>query len=153
MAAAPHIDILVEEPAWNVFQCGVWIEHAVLVGLEYLSLNETEYEISVVLTNDAKIRTLNREYRGKDKPTNVLSFPQDDEVMLGDIVVSFETIKQEAESQGKSFQNHFQHMVVHSLLHLLGYDHMENNEAKEMETLEVEILAKIGIDNPYVLGK
>lgn len=106
-------------------------------------------EISIVLTNDAAIRTLNRDYRGKDKATNVLSFPQEEPAMLGDIIIALETITREAEDQDKSFHDHFTHMLVHGCLHLLGYDHMNDDEAREMESLEIEILQRMNIKNPY----
>lgn len=115
-------------------------------------------ELSVVLCNDEFIRTLNRDYRGKDKPTNVLSFPQfdfagderlSDPVPLGDLVLAYETIAREAQEQNKSFQSHFTHLVVHGTLHLLGYDHEETDEADEMEAIEIIALKKLGIENPY----
>lgn len=116
-------------------------------------------EISLVLANDDLIQTLNREYRQIDKPTNVLSFAtlesgqpfgQDRAcVPLGDIVLSFETIAQEAIQQNKPFADHFSHMIVHGALHLLGYDHIDEHEAIVMEGLEIEILKSIGVKNPY----
>lgn len=151
MKANCHIDILVEDDAWNVFQAGVLLEQAVLYGLDYMDLADQNHELSVVLTNDQNIKALNRDYRAKDRPTNVLSFPQYDEVVLGDIVISFQTIEREAKEQGKTLEDHFQHMVVHSLLHLLGYDHIEEDDAQDMEELEINILAKLNVKNPYVL--
>ncbi len=116
-------------------------------------------EVTVTLTNDAAIRILNREYRGKDSSTNVLSFPLWDSmsalpcvresVPIGDIVVAFETIKREAIEQGKPLKDHFSHMLIHGFLHLLGYDHTKNEEAEIMEALEIKILGKLGIKNPY----
>lgn len=106
-------------------------------------------EVSIVLTNDEHIRTLNRDYRGKDKATNVLSFPQDEPEMLGDIIIALETIQREANEQNKSFDNHFTHMLVHGCLHLMGFDHITDDEAEEMETLEVQILKQLNIKNPY----
>tara|TARA_B100002003_G_C13731556_1_gene365558 strand:+ start:80 stop:580 length:501 start_codon:yes stop_codon:yes gene_type:complete len=123
--------------------------------------NVETLEISITLTDDTQIKTLNRDYRGKDKPTNVLSFPQidwnegiqcyDAYLLLGDIVVSLSTIVNEAKEQGKSIENHFIHMLIHSILHLFGYDHEENDEAKEMEELEILILDQMGIKNPYLI--
>lgn len=116
-------------------------------------------EVSIVLTNDQEIQMLNREYRGKDKPTNVLSFPQETDlsaiknlhtcVLLGDIVLSIETIQMEAEQQQKLMHHHLAHLIVHSVLHLIGYDHETAREADEMEFLEVEILQQHNIPNPY----
>ncbi|QFT34795.1 Endoribonuclease YbeY [Labrenzia sp. THAF82] len=112
-------------------------------------------EVSLLFTDDDAIRKLNREWREKDKPTNVLSFPgsdpQDDVYgpLLGDLVFAFETITREAEELGIEFDDHLSHLTVHGLLHLFDYDHQENDEAELMESLEKTILATIGIDDPY----
>jgi probable rRNA maturation factor len=112
-------------------------------------------ELSVVLTDDAAIRTVNAEWRGIDKPTNVLSFPQAEgkaiarSPMLGDVVLAYETIEREAAEAGKSFADHFAHLIVHGVLHLFGYDHLNDADAEAMEALEIRILATLGIDNPY----
>ena len=112
-------------------------------------------ELSLLLTDDAAIRVLNRDHRGMDKPTNVLSFPQDDPEadaygpLLGDIAVAHETVAREAAKEDISFRDHFLHMIVHGFLHLVGYDHMNDDEAEEMEGLETAILARLGIANPY----
>ncbi len=106
-------------------------------------------EITVVLADDAFVRGLNRDYRGKDKPTNVLSFPGDIP-HLGDIVLARETIEREAKEQGKTFRDHAAHLLVHGTLHLLGYDHMKAKEAEIMEALEIKILNKLAISNPYL---
>ncbi|HEX5998556.1 MAG TPA: rRNA maturation RNase YbeY [Hyphomicrobiaceae bacterium] len=106
-------------------------------------------EACVVLGDDNLLRTLNREYRGKDAPTNVLSFPFDDPRQLGDIVLAVETLRREADAQGIAPVHHLQHLVVHGLLHLSGFDHETDAEAEVMEGLEVEILASLGIPDPY----
>lgn len=106
-------------------------------------------EISVMLADDAFVQDLNHRFRGKNTPTNILSFPGED-THLGDIALAFETIQHEAEAQGKSFRDHTTHLLVHGVLHLLGYDHMKPKEAKEMETLEIKILKKLGVANPYL---
>nr|WP_181701737.1 rRNA maturation RNase YbeY [Chthonobacter albigriseus] len=112
-------------------------------------------EVSVLLTDDASVRVLNREHRGIDKPTNVLSFPQDDPdadaygPLLGDIVVAHETVVREAIDGGLPFSHHLTHMIVHGFLHLVGYDHMQDDEAEEMERLETDILAALDIPDPY----
>lgn len=110
---------------------------------------DTECEISIVLESDENIQVLNRDYRGKDKPTNVLSFPQDEEMLLGDIVLAYETIEREAREAKISFRDHFIHLVVHGFLHLIGYDHETDEEAEEMEQLEIDILESMGVKNPY----
>lgn len=111
-------------------------------------------ELSVVLTDDAEQRDLNREWRGIDKPTNVLSFPQIEPFgpvsgLIGDIILARETLVREAEEQGVSFDDHFTHLVVHGFLHLLGYDHLDDAEALVMEGLETQILATLGVADPY----
>ena len=111
-------------------------------------------EISVVLTDDAGQRELNRDWRGMDKPTNVLSFPQIEPFgpvvgILGDIILARETLEREALEQGISFADHFTHLTVHGFLHILGYDHLTDAEAKTMEGLETQILAALGVADPY----
>jgi probable rRNA maturation factor len=108
-------------------------------------------ELSLVLADDATVRRLNHEYRGKDSATNVLSFPPafDDETLLGDVVLAEETVRREAVEQGKARADHATHLVVHGCLHLLGYDHEDDEEARRMEALEVEILATLGVADPY----
>ena len=111
-------------------------------------------EISIVLTNDAEQQELNREWRGKDSPTNVLSFPQIEPFdpvigILGDIILARETLEREAVEQGVTFTDHFTHLVVHGFLHILGFDHIEEEDAVEMEGLETRILAGLGISDPY----
>lgn len=110
--------------------------------------------VSVLLGDDASITALNKEFRGKDGPTNVLSFPAAESGMagqgfLGDIALAAETIAEEAAFQGKSFDNHAAHLIVHGFLHLLGYDHLNEAEAEAMEARERAILVSLGIDDPY----
>ncbi len=106
-------------------------------------------ELAVVLADDGFVQQLNAQFRGKNKPTNVLSFEGEGEA-LGDIVLAFQTIKQEADAQDKSFKNHTLHLVVHGVLHLMGHDHMKQNEAEAMEALEIKVLKKLGVANPYL---
>ncbi len=119
-------------------------------------------EVAVRLTDDAEVQTLNRNFRGKDKPTNVLSFPQvqddlleglansdDGEILLGDIVLARETCAREAEEKAISIADHATHLIVHGTLHLVGYDHGDEASAGAMEALEVKALASLGIANPY----
>lgn len=111
-------------------------------------------ELSVVLTDDAEQKTLNRDWRGIDTSTNVLSFPQIEpfgpvEGILGDVILARETLEREAAEQGVSFEDHFTHLMVHGFLHILGYDHMNDDEALAMEGLETQILASLGVADPY----
>lgn len=106
-------------------------------------------EVAVVLASDAFVRQLNHQYRGKDKPTNVLSFPGDGE-SLGDIVLARQTVAKEAKAQGKTFKAHATHLLVHGMLHLSGHDHARGKEAAAMEALEIRILKKLGVSNPYL---
>lgn len=112
-------------------------------------------EVSLLFTDDDAIRKLNGQWRDKDKPTNVLSFPGSDPVddvygpLLGDIVFGFETIEREARDMGVDFSDHLSHLTVHGLLHLFDYDHQTDEEAELMEGLEKTILASLGIDDPY----
>lgn len=112
-------------------------------------------EISVVLSYADHVHTLNNEYRDKDKPTNILSFPVSEKPVLapagplGDLVLAYEVVKEEAQNENKTFHDHLSHLLVHGFLHLLGHDHMNDEEAEEMEKLEIEILGAIGIKNPY----
>lgn len=122
-----------------------------------------EIELSVLLTGDTKMLSLNSEFRGVKKPTNVLSFPDleinwqqllefkpdADYIYLGDIAFGYETIKKEVEVKQISFTDHFKHLLIHSILHLIGYDHIEDEEAQIMETLETEILSEYNIKSPY----
>lgn len=147
---------------------------AYLLAKKPAALKDQDVSITLSLSGDAAIRRLNRAYRGKDKATNVLSFPQlalptqgrqkgkqqalrraDLKIFtgrtlpLGDVVLAFETIKREAKDQQKTLESHTLHLVIHGILHLLGYDHMSAKEAKYMESLECDIMAMMGYPDPY----
>ena len=117
-----------------------------------------EVEMTVRIVDEAESHELNLTYRGKDRPTNVLSFPFEcpDEVelpLLGDLVICRQVVEREAAEQEKPLMSHWAHMVVHGSLHLLGYDHIEDDEAEEMESLETQIMQGLGFDDPYLAEK
>lgn len=117
-----------------------------------------EVEMTVRIVDEAESHDLNLTYRGKDRPTNVLSFPFEcpDEVelpLLGDLVICRQVVEREAAEQDKPLMAHWAHMIVHGSLHLLGYDHIEDNEAEEMESLETQIMQGLGFDDPYLAEK
>ena len=119
---------------------------------------QPESEVTVRLVDEAESHELNLTYRGKDKPTNVLSFPFEappgiELPLLGDLIICRQVVEQEAAEQGKSPEAHWAHMVVHGTLHLLGYDHIEDEEAEEMEALETEIMLALGYPDPYISEK
>jgi probable rRNA maturation factor len=115
-------------------------------------------EVAVLLTDDAEMHALNKQWRGIDKPTDVLSFPSDGPEIpgqpqyLGDIAIGYDTALRDAETMGRPFEAHMAHLLIHGFLHLLGYDHIEPEDAQVMEPLEVEILASLGWANPYATG-
>lgn len=148
------IDIAIESPLWEAFDAAPALaQTAIETALKHADADLDDAEVSLLLCDDAFIQTLNRRWRRQDKPTNVLSFPAasgpGDTALLGDVAVAFETMAREAEAEGKSLAAHFSHLIVHGLLHLLGYDHESDEEAEEMESLEREVLASLGIADPY----
>lgn len=161
MTTTIDISVRIDCPAWTEAlpdaeaRCG----RLAAIALGAVDLPEGVVELSMVLADDATVQGLNRDWRGKDTPTNVLSFAAlDDEdapvvegapLLLGDVILAYETCAAEASGQGKSLEDHFSHLVVHGVLHLLGYDHMDDDEAAEMEDLETTLLAALGIPDPY----
>lgn len=149
------LDIAVESPLWDSLpEAGALAETAICAALRQAGAKiRPGAEISLLLCDDAFIRGLNARWRGQDKPTNVLSFPAVADPattpILGDIAIAFETMAREAVEEGKSLRAHFIHLVVHGVLHLVGYDHQNDAEAEIMERLERESLATLGIDDPY----
>ena len=143
------IEIEVEAEAWTGALPGA---EAVVERAAQAALGTVEGDIVVLLTDDAAVRELNGRFRDKDRPTNVLSFPAPENAFphLGDIVLAFGVCATEAEAQGKPLADHLSHLVVHGVLHLLGRDHEDDAEAEEMEAEEREILAQIGVADPYL---
>lgn len=152
------IDVVVESPLWAAEpEAEAQVLRAVTAALP---ADRGSCELAVVLADDATVKTLNAQYRGKDAPTNVLSFPAvpgpagaDGDtavpVLLGDVVLAFETVRAEAEREGKPFAHHLGHLVVHGVLHLLGYDHETEPDAEAMEARERDVLASLAIPDPY----
>ena len=152
---ACKIDVLVESRRWK--------EPRVVKSLVRRAVNEAAAavstsgaELAIVLTNDSAIRLLNRNWRGVDAATNVLSFPTGrtggDPLLIGDVVLAYETIAAEARAEGKPFAHHVAHLVVHGFLHLLGFDHERKKDAEAMERLERDILQRLAIPDPYRRG-
>lgn len=164
-----EIDISIPCPEWETScpDCEAIVEEAVHAALSQSPVARRmiaagiEPEISVVLANDDLVHTLNREYRDRDNPTNVLSFAmldgengweepeQPGPCALGDLILAYETVEREAREENKPLPNHLTHLVIHGTLHLLGYDHMNGADAEVMESLEIQILNGLNIENPY----
>jgi probable rRNA maturation factor len=153
--SAPHIDVVVEAPVWDA-----------VAGLEDLATRaiqatraetcvalDANSELCVTFCDDAAIRELNAQWRKLDKPTNVLSFPTpgapEEKILLGDIVVAYETVAREAAEQSKTLADHTTHMILHGFLHLLGYDHETPQDAEAMEAVERRVAASLGMADPY----
>ena len=144
---SPDVTVIVEDARWKKMRPQV--KRAALAA--YTRANaDAARAFTILLTTDKKLRALNADFRAKDKPTNVLSFPSDDPDYLGDIAIAYGVTAREAKIEGKPFADHASHLAVHGVLHLLGFDHERPRDAKLMEPLEVEILAKLKISNPYL---
>ena len=159
-SAFPIPDVLVVAECWLAEPDAEAVIHrAIATAAEIANADHGEAELAVMLTDDSGIRTLNSNWRGIDKPTNVLSFPalqptgpvgpDDAPRMLGDIAIAYQTTRLEADAERKPFEHHLSHLAVHGYLHLIGYDHENDADAELMEGLETEILAQIGIPDPY----
>lgn len=165
-------DTVLEDDRWQMADLEARAETAARAVLEHLGLDPDGFEIAVLGCDDARIAELNAEFREKPTPTNVLSWPSEERgaeapggspelpeaeegpfaAELGDIAIAWETCSREAEEQGKPMGDHVTHLLVHGTLHLLGYDHVRDADATLMETLETEILGKLGVANPYLQG-
>ena len=150
-----EIDVIVRSARWRKRPTAKTIvKRAVLAAAEAVSTPPTE--LAIVLSDDSAIQTLNRDWRGKNAPTNVLSFPaaapgksRSAPPYIGDIVIAYQTVAREAVAEGKPFNNHLAHLAVHGFLHLLGYDHENNRDARKMERLERKILKRLAVPDPY----
>jgi len=159
-SAAPLSEVLVVADCWRAEPDAEAVIHrAVAAAAAFVSDDLGNAEVAIMLTDDAGVRTLNRNWRGIDKATNVLSFPAlqpsrprapgDAPRMLGDIAIAYEMTRREADDEQKSFEHHLSHLAVHGFLHLIGYDHENDAEAATMEEAEREILSQLGIPDPY----
>lgn len=146
------IDIEVEDPAWTAALADA--EALVRTAAE-AALKARADGVTLLLTDDESVRELNAQFRGKDAATNVLSFPAppNPENHLGDVALAYGVCAREAREQGKPLAHHLQHLTVHGVLHLLGYDHIGDDEAEAMEGLERAVLAGLGIPDPYAAGE
>jgi len=158
--AIPATEVLIVADCWQAeSEAEETVLRAIAAAAMAVDADTGDAELAVMLTDDAGIRTLNANWRGIDKPTNVLSFPalqppagvepDDAPRMLGDIAIAYETVRREADDEGKTFANHLSHLAVHGFLHLVGYDHESDAEAEAMENVERQILAGLGIPDPY----
>jgi probable rRNA maturation factor len=156
----PATEVLVVAECWQTEPDAEAVIHrAIEAAAEFADAEVGDAELAVMLTDDAGIRTLNGNWRGIDKPTNVLSFPalqptvtggaDDAPRMLGDIAIAYQTTRKEADDEHKPFDHHLSHLAIHGFLHLIGYDHENDDDAEAMESLEREILAQLGISDPY----
>ena len=156
----PFTEVLVVAECWQTEPDAEAVIHrAINAAAEIADAEIGEAELAVMLTDDSGIQTLNSNWRGIDKPTNVLSFPAlqptgspapgDAPRMLGDIAIAYQTTRKEADDEQKPFDHHLSHLAVHGFLHLIGYDHEKDDDAETMESLETEILAQLGIPDPY----
>ena len=159
-------ETIIEDTRWSGLDLAGLAEQAACATLAHLGHDPGAFEISVLACDDARIAALNADFRDKPQPTNVLSWPAEErgaendgglpylpgpgaDPELGDIAIAFETCRREAEAAEKPLQDHVTHLIVHAVLHLLGYDHMRDKDATLMERTEVEILGKLGLDDPY----
>lgn len=152
------IEVILEDARWETVGLEALCGPAERAALAVTGRVPEGFEIALMGCDDTRIATLNADFRGKPSATNVLSWPAFDapamqgglpEIELGDIAIAYETCLKEAAENGISVQDHVTHLLIHGILHLLGYDHMNDTEAEEMEALEIKALAKLGIDNPY----
>ncbi|MEZ5911575.1 MAG: rRNA maturation RNase YbeY [Paracoccaceae bacterium] len=163
-------DTVIEDPRWEAFGLPALAETAARAALGGLGHDPDRFELCVMGCDDARIAALNGDFRAKGQPTNVLSWPsvergadaegglpvplepgtEDEPAELGDIAIAWETCQREAEDQAKTPAHHVTHLIVHAVLHLLGYDHVREGDAQLMERLEVAILADLGVADPYM---
>jgi len=157
------VDVVVEDPRWESAGLGRLADRAARAVLDRLGLDPAGFGVAVLGCDDARIAALNRDFRDRPQPTNVLSWPSQERGAgvpgerpvlpepgeLGDIAIAWEICAREAAAANRRFGDHVSHLLVHGLLHLLGYDHIDDQDAALMQVLEIEILVSLGIENPY----
>ena len=151
-AAAPSVDIRIDSRLWQAQPLAEQTARDAIAAAA-AAMAVTEGEVSIVLTDDAAIKKLNADWRGIDEATNVLSFPAPkgpgDTKLLGDIVMAYETLAKECVDEDRIFLHHLAHLTVHGFLHLIGYDHQNDSQADEMESLETKIMSAMKLPDPY----
>jgi probable rRNA maturation factor len=154
-ASPPQIDIQTQSPLWEAQPLATRTVHDA-IATAAAELSTIGGEVCIVLTDDSAIARLNRDWRGIDKPTNVLSFPASGQTggqeprLLGDIVIAYQTLERECETENRLFLHHLAHLAIHGFLHLSGYDHETDGQADEMEALESRIMSHLNMPDPYV---
>ena len=167
-AETMDIDILIEDPRWDAMSLETISAAALGAVCAHAGLDPDAVEVSILACDDARMAELNSDFRDKPKPTNVLSWPSEDLApaeagglphpprpdpvgvfSLGDVAIAFETCEREAQSLNKPVTDHVTHLIVHGILHLLGYDHIRDPDATLMQTIETDILGKLGVNDPY----
>jgi len=154
-APVPSIDIQIQSPLWDAQPLAAQTVRDAIAAAA-ATLSTADNEVSILLTDDKAIRLLNREWRGIDKPTNVLSFPAAATKasvrmpLFGDIVIAYETLKRECDDEDRIFLHHLAHLTVHGFLHLIGYDHQVEAQAEEMEGLESKIMTRLQMPDPHL---
>lgn len=159
-------DTMIEDDRWNAVDLGLLAESAAATTLSHLGLDPADWEVSILGCDDARIAVLNGDFRDKPQPTNVLSWPSEErgtdtsgavpalpepgcDAELGDIAIAFDTCQREAQDGQLPLSDHVTHLIVHAVLHLLGYDHIRDEDATLMQSIEVEVLGKLGLPDPY----
>jgi len=154
-ASPPQIDIQTQSPLWEAQPLAIRTVHDAIAAAA-AELSTIGGEVCIVLTDDSAITRLNRDWRGIDKPTNVLSFPASGQTgrqesrLLGDIVIAYQTLERECETENRLFLHHLAHLAIHGFLHLSGYDHETDGQADEMEALESKVMSRLNMPDPYV---
>lgn len=161
-----EIELIIEDQRWSeISKDFSFLKEAALLALSQeatetapLAMKSPHRLAVLVMSDDASIKDLNKTYRGKDKATNVLSFPstesllpgeENEPVHIGDVILAYDYVSEEAKNEKKALQTHLSHLVVHGVLHLLGYDHETSKDAEAMETLEIKLMKQLGLENPY----